>query len=59
MRVTLQTGMPKKVRTLVDLEALLNDGTAYVLFVLLQVRGACTFLIWQWNHFCCFTETGY
>ena len=29
--------MPKKVRTLVDLEALLNDGTAYVLFKLLQV----------------------
>lgn len=29
--------MPKKVRTLVDLEALLNDGTAYVLFVLLKV----------------------
>lgn len=33
----LQTGMPKKVRTLVDLEALMNDGTAYVLFVLLKV----------------------
>ncbi len=33
----VQTGMPKKVRTLVDLEALLNDGTAYVLFKLLQV----------------------
>lgn len=32
-----QTGMSKKVRTLVDLEALLNDGTAYVLFKLLQV----------------------
>ena len=28
--------MSKKVRTLVDLEALLNDGAAYVLFKLLQ-----------------------
>lgn len=33
----MQAGMPKKLRTLVDLEALLNDGTAYVLFVLLRV----------------------
>lgn len=35
---TVQSGMPKKIRTLVDLEALLNDGSAYVLFVLLRVR---------------------
>lgn len=32
----LQTGMSKKLRTLVDLEALLNDGAAYVLFKLFQ-----------------------
>ena len=29
--------MDKQLRTLVDLEALLNDGTAYVLFFLLRV----------------------
>jgi hypothetical protein len=32
-----QAGMEKQLRTLVDLEALLNDGTAYVLFFLLRV----------------------
>ena len=32
-----QAGMDKQLRTLVDLEALLNDGTAYVLFFLLRV----------------------
>lgn len=33
----VQAGMDKQLRTLVDLEALLNDGTAYVLFFLLRV----------------------
>ena len=33
----MQAGMDKQLRTLVDLEALLNDGTAYVLFFLLRV----------------------
>ena len=32
----LQTGMSKRLRTLVDLEALLNDGTAYTLFFVLK-----------------------
>ena len=32
----LQTGMDKRLRTLVDLEALLNDGTAYTLFFVLK-----------------------
>ena len=43
----MQTGMPKKVRTLVDLEALLNDGTAYVLFKLLQVILVPSGLVFQ------------
>lgn len=32
----MQTGMDKRLRTLVDLEALLNDGTAYTLFFVLK-----------------------
>ncbi len=37
LRPARQAGMEKQLRTLVDLEALLNDGTAYVLFFLLRV----------------------
>ncbi len=33
----MQAGMSKRLRTLVDSEALVNDGSAYVLFVLLRV----------------------
>ena len=33
-----QAGLSPRLRTLVDSEALLNDGTAYVLFYLLRVR---------------------
>ena len=32
----LQAGLPKQLRTVVDLEALLNDGTAYTLFLILR-----------------------
>ena len=32
----VQAGLPKQLRTIVDLEALLNDGTAYTLFVILR-----------------------
>ena len=32
----MQAGLPKQLRTIVDLEALLNDGTAYTLFVILR-----------------------
>ncbi len=32
-----QAGLPARLRTIVDLEALLNDGSAYVLFFLLRV----------------------
>ena len=39
--------MPKKVRTLVDLEALLNDGSAYVFFVLLRVSASTDSLLLQ------------
>lgn len=34
-----QAGLDTRLRTLVDSEALLNDGTAYVLFYLLRVSG--------------------
>ena len=33
----LQAGLSPRLRTLVDSEALLNDGSAYVLFYLLRV----------------------
>lgn len=33
-----QAGLSPRLRTLVDCEALLNDGSAYVLFYLLRVR---------------------
>jgi len=36
LRVPTQAGLPKQLRTIVDLEALLNDGTAYTLFVILR-----------------------
>ncbi len=32
----MQAGLPKQLSTVVDLEALLNDGTAYTLFVILR-----------------------
>ncbi len=32
----LQAGLSKRLRTLVDSEALLNDGTAFTLFLLLK-----------------------
>jgi NhaP-type Na+/H+ or K+/H+ antiporter len=32
----VQAGLPKQLRTIVDLEALLNDGTAYTLFLVLR-----------------------
>lgn len=32
----MQAGLPKQLRTIVDLEALLNDGTAYTLFLILR-----------------------
>lgn len=38
MNAVLQAGLPARLRTIVDLEALLNDGSAYVLFYLLRVR---------------------
>ena len=34
--VLMQAGLPKQLRTIVDLEALLNDGTAYTLFLILR-----------------------
>ena len=34
--VLKEAGLSKRLRTLVDLEALLNDGTAYVLFFVLR-----------------------
>ena len=34
--VLREAGLSKRLRTLVDLEALLNDGTAYVLFFVLR-----------------------
>ena len=37
MDAVLQAGLPARLRTIVDLEALLNDGSAYVLFYLLRV----------------------
>lgn len=36
LSVLMQAGLPKQLRTIVDLEALLNDGTAYTLFVILR-----------------------
>ena len=39
--VLKEAGMSPQLRTLVDLEALLNDGSAFVLFELLRVRLPC------------------
>ena len=38
VQMHVQAGLDPRLRTLVDSEALLNDGSAYVLFYLLRVR---------------------
>lgn len=35
-----EVGAPRQLRTLIEGESLVNDGTAYVLFFLLRVRAA-------------------
>ena len=35
-----QVGAPRQLRTIIEGESLVNDGTAYVLFFLLRVRAA-------------------
>lgn len=36
--VLAEVGAPRQLRTLIEGESLVNDGTAYVLFFLLRVR---------------------
>jgi len=39
--VLAEVGAPRQLRTLIEGESLVNDGTAYVLFFLLQVCDYC------------------